>query len=141
MRNLRIKNLRIDNDLTQEYVSKKLNINRRTYADYENLVNDVPIDVFVKIALFYDVSMQYLANLTNEKHQIVSLKSFNYDKVLSNIVKLREENKLTQEKLASKIHCSNNTLSQYETGKRKLPLQILIQLTDVFNKSLDEICM
>lgn len=141
MRKIQIKNLRIDNDLTQEEISKKLNINRRTYADYENLVNETPLDVFVKIACFYNVSLQYLSGLTNVRFPILPLDSYSYNKVLTNIINLRERNNLTLEKLASKIHCSTNTLCQYETGKRKIPLQILMQLTKIYKISLDEICI
>jgi len=140
MRKLQIKNLRIDNDLTQEEISKKLNINRRTYADYENLVNEIPLDIFVKIACFYDVSLHYLAGLTNVSSPTLPLDSYRYEKVLSNLIKLRAEHNLTLDKLAKKIHCSTNTLCQYETGKRKIPLQILIQLVKIYKISLDEIC-
>lgn len=141
MRKLQIKNLRIDNDLTQEQISNKLNINRRTYADYENLVNETPLDIFVKIACIYNVSLEYLAGLTNVSSPTFSLSSYSYEKVLSNIIRLREKHSLTLEKLANKIHCSTNTLCQYETGKRKIPLQTLIQLANIYEISLDEICV
>lgn len=140
MRKLQIKNLRIDNDLTQETISRKLKINRRTYADYENLVNDIPLHVFVKIACFYNVSLDYLAGLTNISSPTLPLDKFNYEKMLGNLIKLREKHSLTLEKLADKIHCATNTLSQYENGKRKVPLQVLIQLASIYKISLDEIC-
>ena len=103
MRKLQIKNLRIDNDLTQEEISKKLKINRRTYADYENLVNETPLDIFVNIARFYNVSLEYLAGLTNVSSPTLSLESYNYEKMLKNIINLREKHNLTLEKLADKI--------------------------------------
>ena len=141
MRKLQIKNLRIDNDLTQEEISKKLKINRRTYADYENLVNETPLDILVNIARFYNVSLEYLAGLTNVSSPTLSLESYNYEKMLKNIINLREKHNLTLEKLANKIHCNTNTLWQYENGKRKVPLQILIQLANIYEISLDQICI
>lgn len=141
MRKLQIKNLRIDNDLTQEEISKKLKINRRTYADYENLVNETPLDILVKIARFYNVSLEYLAGLTNVSSPALSLESYSYEKMLNNIINLREKHNLTLEMLANKIHCSTNTLWQYENEKRKVPLQILIQLANIYEISLDEICI
>lgn len=61
----RIRNLREDNDLTQQNIADELNINRRTYAAYENGVNSMTPETLIKIAKFYNVSVDYLLGLTD----------------------------------------------------------------------------
>ena len=63
----RIKNLREDHDLTQEYLSKYLKINRVVYNRYENGIREIPINLLIKIADFYNVSIDYIVNRTNIK--------------------------------------------------------------------------
>ncbi len=50
---------------------------------------------------------------------------------------LREDNELTQSKLAEYLHIRQNTYSQYECGQRQVPLDILIKLADYYNVTLD----
>ena len=51
---------------------------------------------------------------------------------------LRELRGLTQEKLADKIHCSQQTISTIEKGHHgSLSLDVAIRLADYFNVNLD----
>ena len=61
----RIRDLREDNDLTQQNIADELHINRRTYAAYENGINSMTPETLIKIASFYSVSVDYLLELTN----------------------------------------------------------------------------
>ena len=62
----RIRALREDQDRTQQEMADILHINRRTYSAYENGVNAVPLDVLISLARLYNVSTDYLLNLTDE---------------------------------------------------------------------------
>lgn len=55
-----IRNLREDNDKTQKEVAAHLNIKQTTYSKYELGKINVPIDVFIKLADYYTVSIDYL---------------------------------------------------------------------------------
>lgn len=61
----RIRDLREDNDWTQQNVADKLFINRRTYAAYENGVNSMTPETLIKIAKIYNVSVDYILELTD----------------------------------------------------------------------------
>ena len=52
---------------------------------------------------------------------------------------LREENNLTQTQVAEYLNVKQNTYSQYETGKRTLPIDMLIKLAKYYNVSTDYI--
>ena len=63
---IRIRNLREDNDWTQQYVADLLHIARSTYSAYENSANAVPLEILKSLALIYNTSADYLLELTDE---------------------------------------------------------------------------
>ena len=63
----RLRDLREDNDLTQEAVANLLQVNRRTYSAYENGVNMIPYPCIIELATFYGTSADYILGLTNTK--------------------------------------------------------------------------
>ena len=63
----RIRELREDHDLTQEYMAHYLNVIQRTYSRYERGERNIPPDVLCKIADFYHVSVDYLLERTDQK--------------------------------------------------------------------------
>ncbi|MDD6873102.1 MAG: helix-turn-helix transcriptional regulator [Clostridiales bacterium] len=50
---------------------------------------------------------------------------------------MREDRDLTQKQLADYLHIRQNTYSQYETGQRQLPLDVLIALARYYKTSAD----
>lgn len=62
----RLKDLREDKDLTQNDIAKLLNITRQQYGLYENGNRDIRLNQLVTLALFYDTSIDYLLELTNQ---------------------------------------------------------------------------
>lgn len=63
----RIRDLREDNDLTQTDLAKELHCSQRTYSYYESGEHNLPIEILIKIADFYHVSVDYLLERTNNK--------------------------------------------------------------------------
>ena len=63
----RIRNLREDADLTQAELGKQINVPQRTYAYYESGERMIPPQVLVALAQFYNVSIDYLLELTDQK--------------------------------------------------------------------------
>lgn len=61
----RIRDLREDNDLKQRELAKILSVDQSTYSDYENGRINVPIEQLIKIADFYNVSLDYIVERTN----------------------------------------------------------------------------
>lgn len=50
---------------------------------------------------------------------------------------LREDNDLTQKQIAELLHCHQSVYSNYERGKRQIPLYVIIKLADYYNVSID----
>lgn len=61
----RLRDLREDRDLKQREVADFLNCAQRTYSNYELGQRDIPTDILIKLAIFYNVSVDYLLGLTN----------------------------------------------------------------------------
>lgn len=62
-----IRNLRIDRGYTQQQIAEYLNVRQNTYCQYELGTLNYPIDVLCKLSVFYNVSVDYLLGLTEEK--------------------------------------------------------------------------
>ena len=59
-----IRNLRIDNGYTQAQIAEYLNVKQNTYSQYEIGTLNYPIDVLIRLADFYHVSVDYLLGRT-----------------------------------------------------------------------------
>ena len=59
-----IRGLREDNDLRQRQLAELLNVSQNTYSQYENGVIALTAEHLVKLADFYDVSVDYLLGRT-----------------------------------------------------------------------------
>ena len=64
---LRIRDLREDNDLTQQEIAAYLHCDQSLYSKYERGERDLPLDYFIKLGQYYKVSLDYLAGLTDDK--------------------------------------------------------------------------
>lgn len=62
-----IRNLRIDSGYTQKQIGEYLGISQNTYSQYEIGVLNYPIDVLMKLADLYGVSIDYLLGRTSTK--------------------------------------------------------------------------
>ena len=61
----RIKDLREDHDLFQKDVAHLLGISQQYYSEYENANRSIPIFYLMKLAEFYNVSIDYIVELTD----------------------------------------------------------------------------
>lgn len=58
--NKRIKDLREDNDMTQEELATRLGISKRTLLRYESGVSEPTISVLISLSLLFNVSVDYI---------------------------------------------------------------------------------
>lgn len=63
----RIRNLREDKDLSQEKIASILNCSQTTYSRYETGNLNIPADSLMKLAIYFNTSIDYLTGLTDEK--------------------------------------------------------------------------
>lgn len=61
----RIRDLRIDNDLTQSAIAKELNCSQQVYSNYELGQRDIPTDILIRLSKYYDVSVDYILEISD----------------------------------------------------------------------------
>ena len=64
----RLRDLREDSDLSIRKLAELLNMQRTTYHNYETGKREVPFDLIITLAKFYNVSIDYLVGRDNEKN-------------------------------------------------------------------------
>ena len=64
---MRLKDLREDSDTPQRVVAEFLNIKQNTYSQYENGQRQIPLDLLVKLAEYFNVSTDYILGITDIK--------------------------------------------------------------------------
>lgn len=64
---LRIRDLREDNDLTQKQISEYLMCDQSLYSKYERDEREIPLSLIIKLADYYNVSLDYIAGRSDKK--------------------------------------------------------------------------
>ena len=62
-----MKELREDNDKTQQQIADYLGTSQTRYARYERGANELPIRHLIKLCKYYNVSSDYLLGLSKKK--------------------------------------------------------------------------
>ena len=63
----RLRDLREDSDLNQTQIAKMLGMSQTGYSKYETGENDIPTQILIKLARFYETSVDYLLGETDIK--------------------------------------------------------------------------
>ena len=63
----RIRDLRENNDRTQSEIAEVLHLQREVYRRYETGQREIPFNIAIMIAEYYNISLDYLAGRTNIK--------------------------------------------------------------------------
>lgn len=62
----RLKDLREDHDLTQQKLVEMLDMHKTTYTNYEQGKREIPFELAIRLAILYNVSLDYIAGLSNK---------------------------------------------------------------------------
>ncbi len=65
----RLRNLREDHDLKQREIAEILNCSQRVYSNYERGDIDIPTEILIKMSDYYNVSIDYILNQTNNPNR------------------------------------------------------------------------
>ena len=62
---MRLKDIREDRDITQKEIADYLHVRQNTYSQYESGKRQLPIEVLIALARFYQVTTDYLLGLSD----------------------------------------------------------------------------
>ena len=63
----RIQDLRTDADMSQKQLSEILHISQRSYSHYETGSRNIAVEMLIRLANYYDISVDYLVGRTDKK--------------------------------------------------------------------------
>lgn len=132
-----LKEIRTYYDKTQTQIANILQISRSTYAGYENGIDSIPLLKLNEFCNYFNISLNYICNLSNNKSIKISEKNINNQTVGNNLKTIRIKNKLTQAVVAKSINISQTHYSKYEKGKVLIPTYYIIEFAKCYNVSID----
>ena len=136
----KLKNLRENNDLTQRQKALKLNVSKSTYNRWETGETFIPLKHLNNLCNFYNLSMDYIVNLSNNKNYDNVKNEINKKIIGKRIFYLRKKFNLSQNDLAKLLNTSHSTISAYENGKTLILTVFAYSIATKFNVSLDWLC-
>ena len=116
-----------------------LKVGRVAISQWENTLEIIPLDKLNAYANYFNVSLDYLTKLSDEKKKTKNVK---LDKMIigNNLRIFRKEFELTQKDLANVLNTSHSTISAYEAGKTMLLTAFALQICEKYGISLDYLC-
>lgn len=136
----RIKEIREDNDLTQSKIANILKINRSAYSLWELGINTIPLNKLIDFCNVFDLSIDYVLELTNVKQYTLSNKYIDMNLLATRLKAIRKKEKKTQEDIAQLLNTTHSTWSAYENQKVLIPTIFIWKFAQEYNCSIDWLC-
>ena len=136
----KLKDIREDNDISQAQMAEILGVNRSTYSLWELGINIIPLKSLCNFADYFNYSIDYVLGLTNIRKNPNLIKGLDLIKLGENIKKIRLQNELSQENIASMIGVTQACITRYEKGLICISPSNLYKLSKEFKISLSELC-
>lgn len=134
---MRLKDVRMNNNLTQIETAKILNVSRSVYAMWEVEQDIIPIRRLNDFCNEFNVSFDYVLELTNIKRYEDSKEDIDLDKLQVRITTLRKNAHMTQDKLSKKLEITRSLISKYEHSTNLILTTYLLSYSKYFNISSD----
>ena len=135
----RLRDIREDNDLSQEKMASILGVKRARYSLWELGINIIPLKYLFKFADYFHCNIDYILGLTNDKN-VLSEPGYDRKTIGKRIKALRIKNNLSQEYLANTINVTQACIAKYEKGSTEISITNLYELSKEFNVSMSYLC-
>ena len=131
------KKLREEQNKTQQEIASILGIARQTYNHYEIQDSIIPLKHLNNLANYYNVSIDYIFELTKQRKYLNFKKEINIDLSKERLKAFRKEQKLTQVKLANILNTFHTVIVDYEHGKNLIATPFLYTICKKYKISAD----
>lgn len=139
MNTSRLKDIREDNDINQNDMSKILNVNRSTYSLWELGINIIPLKNLCDFADYFNLSIDYVLGLTNTKNIKNINNGLNLKVLGNNLRSIRIKNNLSQENIANILNVTQACITRYEKGLIYISTPNLYKFAKYFNITINEL--
>ena len=134
---IRLKELRLEKQLTQQEIAGIFKMARQTYNHYEVQENIIPIKHINKIVNFYNVSVDYLLGLTDKRKYPGANKDINIKSSSERLKNFRKSKNITQQQLAQTLNTFHTVIVDYEKGKNLIAIPFLYTICKTYKISAD----
>ena len=131
-----LENLRNELNLTKKELADILGVSNSIYARWEKNTDSIPTRRLIQIANYFNINIDYILNLTNNKIAIKS-NNINYDLIAKRTRELRTDLNMTLRDIAAFLNTTSSTWSAYETGKTVILSSFLTQICKKHKYSAD----
>ena len=100
----KLKALRERDGITQEKLGEYIGVTKQAFHHFEKEYTIIPIKHLNNICIYFNVSLDYLFGFTNKKQYSGWNQELDLNIVKDRLKEFREENKLSQEKLAALLN-------------------------------------
>lgn len=129
----RLQDLLIENKLSRLQLSKNIGISFETLNGYFNKNFYPELSVAIKIANYFDCSLQYLMGLT-DNYQTIDKNDLPFIDI---VTKLQNENNLSIKKLMKSLNISEANYYRWKNNFNKPAMYSLISIAKFFDVSID----
>ena len=133
----KLRELREEKQIKQKDIANFLNISKTAYCQYENEYIIIPIKHLNSVCNFFNISIDYLFDLTNKTNYKNNLKTVDKITCGQRIKLFRKEFNLTQIKLANDLNIGKGTIADYERGRYLIATPFLYTICKKYNISAD----
>ena len=127
----KIKELREQNNITQNKLANDLFIKQQTVAQWENGSRALKADSIISLAKYFNVSTDYLLGLTENKTCFSTL-------TVENILNLSAEHKIILDKIINELLKSDLLEKFEELKENNIKLINLYQTDSIYNKLVED---
>lgn len=152
----RLKELRLENNLTQEELANEFGLHKTRISQYELNKRQADDNMKKNLANYFNVSLDYIMGNSNIRNftpteyfkkliiqpnindnEIKKENSFFMITLGERIKKLRLEKRLSQDQLAYIFNISQQAVSNYEKGLREMDYKLITSMSSFFQVSTD----
>lgn len=132
--------LREENDLTQEKMGLIVNTKKWSITKWEKGKEIIPLPKLNIYANYFNVSMDYILKLSNNKNIVAKHLELDPKVVGENIKQIRKDNNISQRELAKELGTTQSVIYGYENGKFLILTAFAYQICIKYKVSMDWLC-
>lgn len=133
----RLKYIRDEKEIKQNYIADKLGISFKAYSMYETEYKIIPSKYINPLCNMLEISIDYLFGFNDIRNYPNSKEEIKNEIIKQRFYEFQKEYKLTQSKLAKILNTTQSVVSDFENGKRLIPTLYLYDICKKYHISAD----
>ena len=133
----RLEDLRTSRDLKKFEIAKIIGVVPSIYCEWENDRLAIPTKRLYKLAEFFEINIDYMLRLDNNKRRIKKNTNLNRVKVANNLRELRKDINISMREEAKMLNTTSSVVSNFENNKTLILGTFLVELCKKTNYSID----